>query len=79
MNSIMFRVKERAIADNGNGLADDPVYSEPVMPPDNTARKVVELGDQIRERKTKLKSEGLTGLQIDDDAAIQKLWTNSKR
>ena len=66
MNCIMYCAKERAIAANGYGLADDPVPA----PVDNTARKVVELGDQIRTRKNHLKCEGLTGRQIRDDATI---------
>lgn len=70
MNSVLYCARELAIADNGRGIADDPVYSKPAAPADNTAGKIVELGIQIRERTRLLKSEGLTGRQINDDAAI---------
>ena len=62
----MFRAKERAIAENGDGLGDDPVRPEPIRLPDSTARTIIELGEQIRARKVQLKSQGWTGHQIQD-------------
>ena len=72
MNSIMFHAKERAIAENGDGLADDPVHPEPPSSPDNTARKVMALGEQVRARKVQLKTQGWTGQEINDDNSIRR-------
>ena len=40
MSSIMFRAKEHTIAENGDGLVDDPVRPKPAKLADNTERKV---------------------------------------
>ena len=45
---------------------------EPIRLPDNTARKIIELGEQICARKVKLKSQGWTGHQIQDDNSIRR-------
>ena len=73
ISCVMYCARERAIAADGRGIADDPIYPEPAALTDNTARKVVELGYQIRERTRLLKSEGLTGRQINDDVAIGRI------
>ena len=72
MNSLLSRAIERVAAVNGHGVMKDPVYPEPIHPSSNVAKKIRALGDQIRERKLKLKSLGWTGNQIQNDNTIQK-------
>ena len=50
MNCVMYYAKERAIASDGRGIAEDPISSKQPALADNTARRVVELDNQIRER-----------------------------
>ena len=66
MYSIMFPARERATAANGHGVAEDPEYPESVRLLGNADKKIRELGDQIRDRKERLKSLGWTRHQIQE-------------
>ena len=72
MSSILFRAKEHAIAQNGDGLVDDPARPKPAKLPDNTERTIQTLQREIHERKLFLKSQGLTGKQIKDERVMRK-------
>ena len=62
LSSVLSYDVERVSAINGHGVVRDPEFLEPEYPAhDNAVQKIRALGDQIRERKERLKSLGLTG------------------